>query len=87
METDALRALIREKLQDGRLPFETMSRFWGGPADGEVCDACDQPITKKQLVLEGLASTLSDRSKEKTPIQFHVACFQIWDAERHALKS
>lgn len=84
METDALRALIREKLQDDRLPVETMSRFWGGPADGEVCDACDQPITKKQLVLEGLASTLSDRS---TPIQFHVACFQIWDAERHALKS
>jgi len=38
-------------------------------------------------VMEGIASTLSDRPKEKKPIQFHVSCFQIWDAERRALKS
>lgn len=87
MEPNAIRALIREKLEDGRLPHNSMPRFWGGPADGEICDACDQPITKKQLVMEGIASTLSDRPKEKKPIQFHVSCFQIWDAERRALKS
>ena len=87
MDTDALRKLIRDKLKDGRLPLNSMSRFWGGPADGEVCDACDQPITNKQLVMEGIASTLSDRPKERKPIQFHVGCFQIWDAERRALKS
>ena len=87
METDALRTLIRQKLKDGHLPFNSMPRFWGGPADGEVCDACDKPITKQQLVMEGIASTLSDRRKEKKPIQFHVSCFQIWDAERRALKS
>jgi hypothetical protein len=57
-----------------------MPRFWDGPADGEICDACDKPITKQQLVMEGIASTLSD----KKPIQFHVVCFQIWDAERRA---
>jgi hypothetical protein len=89
METDALRALIRQKLQDGRLPLNNTPRFWGGPGDGEVCDACDKPITKQQLVLEGIASTLSlsDRPKDKKPIQFHVACFQMWDAERRALQS
>jgi hypothetical protein len=82
METDTLRLLIRDKLKDGRLPLNSMPRFWGGPADGEVCDACDQLITKQQLVMEGIASTLSDRPKEKKPIQFHVTCFQIWDVER-----
>jgi hypothetical protein len=51
MDIDALRALIRDKLKDGRLPFNSMPRFWGGPADGEVCDACDKPITKQQLVM------------------------------------
>jgi len=80
METEALRTLIRKKLKDGRLPLNSVSRFWGGPADGEVCDACDKPITKQQLVLEGIASVLGDAPKK--PIQFHVACFQVWDAER-----
>jgi hypothetical protein len=50
----------------------------GGPADGEVCDASDEPITKQQLVMEGIASTLSDRPKERN---------QFWDAERRALTS
>jgi len=55
-----------------------MPRFWGGPADGEICDACDPRITKEQLVMEGIASTHTD---EKS-IQFHVKCFYVWDAER-----
>ena len=64
-----------------------MPRFWGGPADREVCDACDKPITKQQLVMEGIASTLSDRPKDTKPVQFDVQCFQIWDAERRAPKT
>ncbi len=87
MESDALRTLIRQKLGDGRLPFNSVPRFWGGPGDGEVCDACGKPITKQQLVMEGIASILSDRPKEKKPVQLHVTCFQIWDVERRALKS
>jgi hypothetical protein len=60
MDDTTIRTLIREKLKDGRLPYDSMPRFWGGPADGEVCDACDKPITKQQLVMEGIALTLSD---------------------------
>ena len=84
MEPNAIRTLICEKLKDVRLPHNSMPRFWGGPADGEVCDACDKPITKQQLVMEGIASTLSDHPKRKKPVQFHVTCFQIWDIERRA---
>jgi hypothetical protein len=36
MEPEAIRDLIRQKLQAGRLPLNSMPRFWSGPADG--CD-------------------------------------------------
>jgi hypothetical protein len=80
MEAPAIRLLIRDKLKDGRLPYDSMPRFWGGPSNGERCDACDALISKSQLVMEGITSTPSD----KKPIQFHVVCFQLWDAERRA---
>jgi hypothetical protein len=82
VEADEIRLIVRQKLQDGRLPYNSMPRFWGGPADGETCDVCDMAITKQQLVMEGIASTLSD----KKPFQFHATCFHVWDAERRAPK-
>jgi hypothetical protein len=60
-----------------------MARFWGGSADGEICDACDKPITKQQFIMEGIASTLSDKKR----VQFHVGCFQFWDTGRRAPKT
>jgi hypothetical protein len=55
-----------------------MPRFWGGPADGEIRAACDKPITKQQLVMDGIVSTFSD----KKPVQFHVRCTE--DVACHA---
>jgi hypothetical protein len=59
-----------------------MPRFWCGPADGEICDACDTRITKEQLteqlVMEGIASTHADEK----PFTFTSRCFYVWDAER-----
>jgi hypothetical protein len=79
MDAEALRLVIRSKLNDRRLPYSSIPRFWGGPGDGEQCDACDMRITKEQLVMEcGIASTHTDEK----PIQFHVKCFYIWDAVR-----
>jgi hypothetical protein len=49
-----------------------MARFWGDP-DGAICDACDKPITKQQLIMDGIVSTLS----AKKGAQFHVTCFQF----------
>jgi hypothetical protein len=39
MELEALRPLIRSKLTDGRLPLNSIPRVWGGPGNGETCDA------------------------------------------------
>ena len=77
MENAAIRALIRGKLQDGRLPVNGIPRFWVGPSDGEECHACDRIITGP-LVVEGIASAAGGRQA----IQMHIACFAIWDAER-----
>lgn len=50
-----------------------MGRFWSDPADGEICDACAKPITKQQLIMDGIVSTLSDDKAA----QFHVRCFRF----------
>jgi DNA-directed RNA polymerase specialized sigma24 family protein len=74
--TEALRAVIRHKLQDSRLPHH-IPRFWGGPGEGQTCDACDRLIAEQMLV-QGIARVGWDRR----PIQMHVDCFAVWDQER-----
>ena len=76
MKVENLRLLIREKLQDGRLPHERISRVQCGPADGQKCDACETLIRMAQLVVTG--NTLAGKGF----IQLHVECFQLWDDER-----
>lgn len=79
MEARALRLLIREKLEDGRLPHDHMPRVWGGPGNGETCDACEETVTKGHLLMEGVSVDESKRA-----VQFHVPCFYVWDDERVA---
>jgi len=62
MEAEALRLFIRSKLNDGRLPYNSMPRFWGGPGDGATCDTCDTRITNEQLVMEGIAERRAPKS-------------------------
>jgi hypothetical protein len=77
VENADLRALIREKLGDGRLPLNGIPRFWIGPSAGEECNACDRLIVGP-LVVEGIA----EADGVRTPIQMHVNCFVLWDQER-----
>jgi hypothetical protein len=79
MEAVALRSLIQTKLNDGRLPQNSIPRVWGGAGNNETCDACEEVITKVQFVMEGVSTTTGGPG-----IQFHVLCFQLWDAERQA---
>lgn len=82
MDAEALRLLIRSKLNDSRLPHNSIPTFLGGPGNRERCDACDTSITKQQLLIEGIDSTHT----EQQPTHFHVKCFYVWDAERRAPK-
>lgn len=78
MDQEALRLLIRRKLADGDLPHNSIPRIWGGPGNGEDCDACRGVISNTQFLMEGI-STLANQG-----VQFHVECFYIWDLERAA---
>ena len=75
-EPEQLRHLIRGKLASGALPHDHIPRFWGGPSDGEQCDACETAIRADQLLMECI-STQTNQG-----LQFHVECFYIWDSER-----
>ena len=76
MDQQAIRRLIREKLADGRLPHDHIPRMYGGPGQGETCNACDLPVDNPGLIMEGIAVN------NPKPLQLHVQCFWIWDDER-----
>jgi hypothetical protein len=80
MDHDALRSLIQQKLTDGRLPHDSIPRIWGGAADGDMCDACDEAIPGGQYVIEGV----SVAGVGKRALQLHVRCFYLRDEERFA---
>ena len=77
MEPISLRNLVRSKLVDGRLPQNSIPRMWGGPSNGEMCDACNEKVGPNQFVMEAVSTDL-----EKRALQFHVECFYMWDSER-----
>jgi hypothetical protein len=81
LEEQVLRALIRTKLQDGRLPKLSARRVWGGAGRGGTCAACETSITSEQLAVEGVAANSS------ISITFHVRCFHIWNEEARAAES
>ncbi len=75
MTQPILRLLIQEKLAAGRLPQNHIPRIGGGLGNGETCDGCGETVTNAQMVMGG-----SDARGCR--VQFHVACFYVWDAER-----
>ena len=77
MDSEFLRALIRRKLADGRLPQNSIPRVWGKPGRGETCDACNQKVGENQFVMEAVSTDLTKRA-----LQFHVECLYLWDTER-----
>lgn len=81
MGAESVRVIIRQKLRDGRLPYDDVSKFWRDPDVEDQCDACDCAFTKDELVMDGIASTLGG---DKKSIQFHAVCFHLWDDERRA---
>ena len=88
MDEESLGLLIRAKLEQGVLPYNSIPRVWGAPGAGETCDACERVIEPPELVMEGI--TLADGSRplevhdRRRPLQLHVLCFYLWDRERRS---
>jgi hypothetical protein len=47
---DRLHYVIRGKLASGEVPHNGIPRIWGGPGNGEKCDACQNVIRTGQLL-------------------------------------
>jgi hypothetical protein len=82
MQTEAIRLLIREKLQDGRLPYDSAPKMRGSPGDGATCDACGEIIRANQMMME-----VGPYTGEKKSLCFHADCFQLWNAARQTKQS
>jgi hypothetical protein len=79
MHQQGLQLIIRQKLLNRALPYNSIPRVWGGPGNGEMCDGCDAIITKDEWVIEGVSL-----KGGRKPLQLHVECFHLWEIERHA---
>ena len=77
MPQPLLRRHVERKLADGLLPLTTITRAWGGTANGEMCDACDEIITSLEFVLDDAPPPPPARA-----LQFHVECFHVWEEAR-----
>jgi hypothetical protein len=75
LDVDSLRALVRLKLRDGTLPWDSIPRVWGGKGANEICSACGEKVRPEGLVMEGIGEKMA-------AVQFHVGCFHMWDVER-----
>ena len=79
MELEAIRALIRAKMQDGGLPRDSVPQAFGHPGNLENCGACDRVLRASKLMMQ-----LSISAKV---FLFHGDCYLLWMEERHPLKS
>jgi hypothetical protein len=73
------RAIIRLKLEANLLPRQQSGRLWAGPGAGEVCNACDERITKKQIVHEW--------EYEGAKVAMHLRCYELWNVLRRRYPS
>jgi hypothetical protein len=61
MEIEAIRVIVPSETSGPvAWPLDSMPRFWGGPADGETCEATDTLITKEQLMMEARRLAIRD---------------------------
>jgi hypothetical protein len=80
VDPQTIRLLIRAKLQEGRLPRDSTSpTTFGRPGDGRKCDACEESITPRSLMME--VYLLTD---DTTPVRLHGDCYIVWNDERRA---
>jgi hypothetical protein len=76
MDEEAVQRLIRDKVADGRLPHDGLTRISARPGHGETCVACEETVTPSQIVVENIGDN------RHRPMQFHVLCFYLWTVER-----
>jgi hypothetical protein len=81
MDADAIRDLIRTKLQADRLPRDSTPRVFRRPGNWQKCAACEETLAKPLLMVE-----LYPPMNSKV-VRFHHDCYTLWKEEQRALES
>jgi hypothetical protein len=76
MDLPLLRQVIRQRIQDGRLPRTPLIELGHGLGIRQACDACGSIIAKNQRM------TVRISADDWRTLRLHDDCFQIWDTER-----
>jgi hypothetical protein len=79
MDRALLQQLVRQKINDRRLPLGRAVGIWEMVGDGRGCDACEEPISPGEKLV--LAMVPLDWMSAR----LHVDCDHAWEAERLAL--
>ena len=75
LRNGALRLLVRQLLENGRLPVILPKQIAAGYGSGRVCAACDEPITSTQVEYE------VDECLNGGRLRFHMGCHVVWQLE------
>jgi len=76
MSDDVVRQLIRQRINDGRLPRHRVIELGYGSGVRRECDACGRPIEPY------LRMTVRICVEDWRTIRLRDECFQVWDDER-----
>jgi len=75
-----LRTGVRRRIENGQLPSYVPNRIEAGYGCGDVCVACDQPISDTQIEYE------VEDDRNGRPLSFHFGCYVVWQLECTAAK-
>ena len=73
LRDNELRLRILQRIEDGRLPVMLPRHIAAGYGAGNVCAACDQPVTATQVEYEVQAGD--------PLLRFHLGCYVLWQIE------
>jgi hypothetical protein len=75
LRNTALRLLVRQLVESGRLPVMLPRQIAAGYGSGRLCCACDEPITSTQVEYE------VDDYRDGGRLCFHRGCHMAWQLE------
>ena len=77
MDETLLRDLIRQRLNDGRLPRTLLIELGHGHGIGKTCDGCGSTIAWSERM------TVRISADDWRTLRLHEDCFEVWDTEKH----
>jgi hypothetical protein len=69
-----LRPIARERIANGQLTCEVLTRVCDGYGTGRLCSLCDKPIDPDELEIERVEAAAQT-------LRFHRVCHYAWQLE------